>query len=144
MEIVHNLPHLQALLNTSAASLLGAGYYFIRKRNRSAHRACMVGALAVSAAFLTSYLIYHAKIGYIPFAGQGAIRPIYFAVLGSHVILAFLIVPVVLVTAGLALKGRFSWHRRIARWTLPVWLYVSVSGVMIYLLAYQVYLPKKH
>ena len=139
MEFVHDLPHLQAVLNTVTALLLVAGHYFIRRKNRAAHRACMTAALAVSAAFLASYLVYHSRVGYVPFAGQGFIRPVYFTVLGTHVLLAILILPFILVAVAFALKGNLSRHRRIVRWALPVWLYVSVSGVFVYLLNYHVY-----
>jgi putative membrane protein len=138
-DVVPNLPHLQVLLNTLAACLCGMGYYFIRKQNRSAHRACMIGALSLSAMFLVVYLIYHLQVGYTPFAGQGLVRPLYFMVLASHVILAALIVPMVATTLVYALRGNFIRHRRLARWTLPFWLYVSVTGVFNYLLVFHVY-----
>ncbi len=137
------MPHVQALLNASAAALLFAGYYYIKQKNRFAHRACMAGALVISTIFLVSYLTYHAEVGYQPFAGQGIIRPFYFTLLGSHVILAAIIVPMVLITVTYALKGNFNKHPLIARWTLPVWLYVSISGVIVYLLAFHVYPPQE-
>lgn len=140
-EIIPYLPHFQAILNTSAALLLGAGYYFIRTRNREAHRNAMIGALAISSVFMVSYLTYHAKVGYMPFAGQGMIRPFYFTMLASHVILAAAIVPMVLLTVVYAVKSNFSKHPRIARWTLPLWFYVSVSGVLIYILGFHIYKP---
>ena len=138
-EIIPYLPHFQAALNASAALLLATGYYFIRNRNRYAHRNCMSAALLISAVFMISYLTYHASVGYMPFAGQGVIRPVYFTMLASHVILAALIVPMVLVTVSYAVRGKFDRHPRIARWTLPVWLYVSVSGVLIYVLGFHIY-----
>jgi uncharacterized membrane protein YozB (DUF420 family) len=141
-EIIPYLPHFQAALNTSAALLLGVGYYFIRHQNRYAHRNCMIAALAISAIFLVSYLTYHARVGYMPFAGQGIIRPFYFTMLASHVILAAVIVPMVLVTVVYAIKGNFNRHPRIARWTLPLWFYVSVSGVLIYILGFHIYTPE--
>lgn len=141
-QVVPSLPHFQALLNTAATLLLASGYYFIRRRQTAQHRACMVSALAVSAVFMVSYLTYHAAVGYMPFAGQGLIRPLYFTLLASHVILAAVIVPLVLVTVYLALRGNFQRHPRWARWTLPLWLYVSVSGVAIYLLGFHVYPPQ--
>lgn len=140
-EIIPYLPHFQALLNTMATLLLLSGYAFIRSGNRQLHRAAMASALVVSAVFLVSYLIYHAHVGYMPFAGQGGIRPFYFTLLASHIILAAAIVPLVLMTVYFAIKGDFARHPRIARWTLPLWLYVSVSGVLIYLLAFHLYPP---
>ena len=138
-EIIPYLPHLQAILNTASAMLLSAGYYFIRNENRDLHRNCMVAALVVSAVFMVSYLTYHARVGYMPFAGEGMIRPFYFSLLASHVILAALIVPLVLTTVFFALKKDFLRHPRLARWTLPLWLYVSVSGVVIYILGFHIY-----
>ena len=140
-EIIPYLPHFQAILNTSAALFLGTGYYFVRSGNRQAHRNCMITALAISSVFMVSYLTYHAKVGYMPFAGQGAIRPFYFTLLASHVILAAVIVPLVLITVVYAIKGNFDRHPRIARWTLPLWFYVSVSGVLIYVLGFHIYTP---
>ena len=138
-EIIPWLPHFQALLNTIATLLLATGWYYIRRQQRSRHRNCMVGALIVSSIFMTSYLTYHAAVGYMPFAGQGLIRPFYFTLLASHVVLAAAIVPLVLITAWFAMRADFTRHPRIARWTLPLWLYVSVSGVVIYLLGFHVY-----
>ena len=140
-EIIPYLPHFQAMLNTSAALFLGAGYYFIRTQNRNAHRNCMITALLISTVFMISYLTYHAKVGYMPFAGQGMIRPFYFTLLASHVILAAIIVPMVLLTVVYAIRSNFIKHPRIARWTLPLWFYVSVSGVLIYILGFHVYKP---
>jgi uncharacterized membrane protein YozB (DUF420 family) len=99
----------------------------------------MVSALLVSTVFMIFYLYYHAKIGNIPFAGVGTVRPVYFTLLASHVILAAVLFPLVLVTAGLAIRGNTRRHRRIARWTLPIWLYVSITGVIIYLMAFHIY-----
>ena len=138
-EIIPYLPHFQAILNTSAAILLGAGYYYIRSKNRNLHRLCMSAALIISSVFMVSYLTYHASVGYMPFAGQGIIRPFYFTLLASHVILAAAIVPLVLLTVTFALMGNFNKHPRLARWTLPLWFYVSVSGVLIYILGFHVY-----
>jgi putative membrane protein len=140
-QIIPYLPHFQAALNTAATLLLTAGYYFIRIRNRYAHRNCMITALGISAVFMISYLTYHASVGYMPFTGQGMIRPIYFTMLASHVILAAVIVPLVLITVIYAATGKFDKHPRIARWTLPIWLYVSVSGVVIYVLGFHIYTP---
>ena len=138
------LPHISALLNASAALLLGSGYYFIRTKNRDAHRYCMIAALITSSVFMVSYLTYHAEVGYMPFAGKGIIRPVYFTMLASHVILAAIIVPMVLVTVVYAIKANFSKHPRIARWTLPLWFYVSISGVLIYILGFHIYTPGKY
>lgn len=140
--IIPYLPHFQALLNTLATLLLSAGYYFIRNAERGRHRNCMAAALVVSGLFMVSYLTYHAAVGYMPFAGQGIIRPFYFTLLASHVILAAVIVPLVLVTVFFAIRGNFIRHPRLARWTLPLWLYVSLSGVVIYLLGFHVYPPE--
>lgn len=140
-EIVPYLPHFQAALNSIATLLLACGAYFIRRRQRDRHRNCMIAALVVSGVFLVSYLTYHAAVGYMPFAGQGMIRPFYFTLLATHIVLAAAIVPLVLVTVFHALRGNFGRHPRVARWTLPLWLYVSVSGVAIYLLGFHVYPP---
>jgi len=138
-EIIPYLPHFQAMLNTAAALLLATGYRFIRNQNRDQHRLCMIAALAVSTVFMVSYLTYHARVGYLPFEGQGIIRPFYFTLLASHVILAAVIVPLVLSTVFFAITGNFNRHPRIARWTLPLWFYVSVSGVLIYVLGFHIY-----
>jgi uncharacterized membrane protein YozB (DUF420 family) len=138
-EIIPYLPHFQAMLNTAAALLLATGYRFIRNQNRDQHRLCMIAALAVSTVFMISYLTYHARVGYLPFEGQGIIRPFYFTLLASHVILAAVIVPLVLSTVFFAITGNFNRHPRIARWTLPLWFYVSVSGVLIYVLGFHIY-----
>ena len=130
------LPTLNAALNTLSAVFICAGYLFIRNNNRDAHRRCMVAALACSALFLISYLVYHFQVGSVGFKGQGWIRPVYFAILITHTILAAAVVPLVLITLIRALRERFDSHRRIARWTFPIWLYVSVTGVVIYLMLY--------
>ncbi|TNF92397.1 MAG: DUF420 domain-containing protein [Gammaproteobacteria bacterium] len=139
MEIIPVIPPALAILNTLSASLVSVGYINIRKNNREIHRACMIGALAVSTIFMIFYLYYHAKVGYIPFAGQGNIRYVYFSLLASHVILAAIVLPMVLITAGLAIMNKFGAHRRIARWTFPTWLYVSISGVIIYIMSFHIY-----
>lgn len=131
-----DLPTLNAALNSLAATLLAAGYLMIRQGRVEAHRACMLSAFATSTLFLVSYLVYHAKVGSVPFTGQGAIRVMYFAILISHIVLAAVVLPLALVTLSRGLKGRFESHRRIARWTLPVWLYVSITGVIVYLMLY--------
>lgn len=141
MDLIEILPPVQASLNITAASLMSVGYFFIRRGNRSAHKISMISALVVSTLFFIFYLYYHSVVGNIPFAGQGVVRPIYFSVLITHVILAAAIVPLVLVTVSFVLRGKFQQHRRVARWTLPVWLYVSVTGVLIYLLAFHIYPP---
>lgn len=143
-EIIPYLPHFQAALNTCAALLLSAGYYFIKTDNHHAHKKCMITALLISTVFMISYLTYHAEVGYTPFTGQGLIRPFYFTILASHVILAALIVPMVLATAYFAFTGNFNRHPRIARWTLPLWFYVSVTGVLIYILGFHIYAPATH
>lgn len=134
---VHDLPTLNATLNAISTVLLVTGYVFIRRSQRDRHRACMLAALAASVLFLASYSIYHAQVGSVPFRKAGLIRPVYFAILITHVILAAAIVPLALVTVSRALGGRFDRHRRIARWTLPIWLYVSVTGVVVYLMLYR-------
>jgi uncharacterized membrane protein YozB (DUF420 family) len=131
------LPAVNATLNGVATVFLTAGWVFIRRREIARHRACMLGAFVTSALFLTSYLVYHANVGSVPFGGQGAIRLAYFAILITHITLAALILPLALVTLSRALARRFDKHRRIARWTLPIWLYVSVTGVVIYVMLYQ-------
>ena len=136
---ISQLPHLNALLNTTSAILLVIGYRFIRQRRLNAHRNCQVSAVVTSVLFLTSYLIYHYYHGDTKFLGQGIVRPFYFAILISHVVLAIVIVPLVLVTLYRAARGDFLRHRKIARWTLPIWLYVSVTGVIVYLMLYHIY-----
>ena len=134
---VTDLPALNATLNATSTVLLIAGYIFIRRGERQKHKACMIAALVVSALFLTSYLIYHAQVGSVPFTGTGWIRVVYFSVLIPHVILAAAVVPPILITASRGLSAKYDQHKRIARWTLPVWLYVSVTGVIVYLMLYQ-------
>ncbi|MGH9901544.1 MAG: DUF420 domain-containing protein [Pyrinomonadaceae bacterium] len=133
------LPHLNALLNATSGALLVAGFYFISRRRVAAHVVCMISALAVSTLFLISYLVYHFNHGSTKFTGQGLVRPLYFTILGTHTILAMVIAPLILVTVWRAARGEFWKHRRIARWTLPLWLYVSVTGVVVYLMLYQLY-----
>lgn len=137
------LPHLNAVLNGLSAIFLVTGYLLIRNGRVRAHRAMMTCALASSILFLISYLTYHFVFrGLTRFQGQGIIRPIYFIILFTHTVLAALIVPFVLVTLARALRADFVRHRRIARWTFPLWLYVSVTGVIVYLLLYQIYPPR--
>ena len=132
-----DLPTLNAVLNTACVFLLVAGWALVRRGRRDAHRVAMLGALATSAAFLASYLVYHFEVGSVRFAGRGAIRTVYFALLLSHTVLAAAIVPLVLVTVARALRGRFAAHRALARYTLPLWLWVSASGVVVYWMLYR-------
>lgn len=132
-----SLPTLNAALNSASALLLAAGFLFIRSGRVAAHRLCMLSAFATSTLFLTSYLIYHYHVGSVPFPGRGWIRVVYFAILISHTTLAVVIVPLVLITLTRALKSDFVRHRRIARWTLPLWFYVSVTGVVVYWMLYR-------
>ena len=134
---VADLPAVNAALNLTAAVLIAIGFYFIREKNIRAHKVCMISALAVSAVFLVSYLTYHYHAGSVRFTKQGWIRNVYFPLLISHTTLAAIVLPMVLRTVFLALKGRFRKHVRIARWTFPVWMYVSVTGVLVYLMLYR-------
>jgi uncharacterized membrane protein YozB (DUF420 family) len=134
---ISDLPALNATLNAIAATLLVCGYVLIRRGRRRLHQQCMLGALATSALFLISYVTYHYNAGSRPFTGQGPIRVVYFAILVTHVVLAAAILPLALVTATRGLRSQFDRHVSIARWTLPIWLYVSVTGVVIYLMLYQ-------
>jgi putative membrane protein len=133
------LPTLNALLNGTSAVLLTAGWIFIRRRKIAAHRACMLGAFAISTLFLVSYVVYHALAGSRPFTGQGPIRWLYVALLLSHIVLAVAMVPFVLTTLYRALGGDFVRHARLARKTAPVWLYVSVTGVVVYWMLYRLF-----
>jgi putative membrane protein len=130
---------LNASLNGTSAILLAGGYAAIRGGKIAVHKAFMISAFVVSSVFLASYLLYHYRVGHVAFHGQGWIRPVYFVLLTSHTILAVVIVPMILVTLRRAWIGRFDRHRIIARWTLPLWFYVSVTGVIVYLLVYQIY-----
>jgi uncharacterized membrane protein YozB (DUF420 family) len=134
---VTDLPALNATLNAISTVLLVTGWVLIKRGERQKHKACMVAALITSALFLTSYVIYHAQVGSVPFTGTGWIRTVYFSVLIPHVILAAAIVPPILITASRGLTAKYDQHRRIARWTLPLWLYVSVTGVIVYWMLYQ-------
>jgi uncharacterized membrane protein YozB (DUF420 family) len=138
-EYISYLPHLNAILNATCALLLFSGYSFIRAGRVAAHRTCQMAAVVASVIFLASYLTYHYHHGATRFAGEGLARPIYFTILISHTILAIVIVPLVGVTLYRALKADFVRHRRIARLTLPLWLYVSITGVIVYLMLYQIY-----
>jgi len=132
-----DLPEANAALNAATALLLSAGYVMIRRGRRTAHQTCMLSAFAVSVLFLASYLYYHAHAGVRHFEGAGWIRSAYFAILMSHTILAAAIVPLAVTTVVLGLSSRFPRHRRIARWTLPLWLYVSLTGVVVYVMLYR-------
>lgn len=132
------LPSLNAALNASATCFLLAGVFFIKRKEVRRHRACMVTALGLSTAFLISYLVHHARVGSVPFRGQGVWRTIYFTILVPHVLLSAVVVPLALFTVYRAYKGRFEAHRRVARYTFPIWLYVSVSGVAVYVMLYRV------
>jgi uncharacterized membrane protein YozB (DUF420 family) len=134
---LHDLPALNATLNAIATVLLTSGWILIKRKRRDAHRLCMLGAFGVSTAFLTSYLIYHFNVGSVPFQKTGAIRTVYLSILLTHIVLAAAIVPMILITLSRALSARFDQHRRIARWTMPLWLYVSVTGVVIYVMLYR-------
>jgi len=139
MLTISDLPALNATLNGIAAILLVTGYLFIKQGRRRQHQWCMLGALTTSALFLVSYVTYHLHAGSRPFPGQGPIRVVYFGILITHVILAAVIVPLALLTAVRGLRSQFDKHVRIARWTFPVWVYVSVTGVVIYLMLYELY-----
>jgi len=141
MTSYHVLAPLNSILNSLAAILLFSGFYCIRRRWIRAHRACMIAAFVVSTAFFISYCVYHYEVGDVRFQGHGLIRPVYFTILISHIALAAAIVPLVLITLTRALRGNFERHRRIARWTWPIWIYVSLTGVVVYLMCYQLYPP---
>ena len=134
---VHDLPALNASLNATSGVLLLIGYTLIRARRIAAHRAVMIAAFAASVLFLVCYVVYHAQVGSVPFPRYGFVRPLYFTILITHVLLAFTVPPLAIITLSRGLKGRYPQHRRIARWTFPIWLYVSVTGVLVYVLLYQ-------
>jgi uncharacterized membrane protein YozB (DUF420 family) len=136
--VIAALPTVNATLNAIAAVLLVCGFVMIKRGRIETHRRFMLSAFATSALFLVSYVVYHANVGSRPFEGQGAIRLVYFAILISHVVLAAVILPMALITLTHALRRRFERHVPIARWTLPIWLYVSVTGVIVYLMLYQI------
>jgi uncharacterized membrane protein YozB (DUF420 family) len=136
---ISTLPLVNATLNGIAAVLLVTGYICIKRRRIVAHRRVMISAFATSVLFLLSYLIYHAQAGSRPFPGQGPIRTVYFLILISHVVLAAVIPPLAGLTLWRGLRGRFDRHVPLARWTLPLWLYVSVTGIVVYLMLYQLY-----
>lgn len=134
---ITDLPALNACLNSISTLLLAAGYFFIRRRQIERHRLAMTAAFVTSCLFLVSYLVYHYNVGSVPFTKQGWVRPVYFTILITHIVLAAAIVPLALITLNHAWRKRFDKHRRIARWTWPLWMYVSVTGVVIYLMLYQ-------
>jgi uncharacterized membrane protein YozB (DUF420 family) len=136
---IADLPALNATLNATSAVFLTAGYVFIRRGRITPHKRCMLAALVTSTLFLTSYVIYHANTGSRPFPGVGSVRYVYFSILITHVLLAVTILPLALVTATRGLRAQYERHVKIARWTLPLWWYVSVTGVVIYLMLYQMY-----
>lgn len=135
---ISDLPALNASLNATAAVFLVTGYAFIRTGRRTAHKRCMLAALTTSALFLTSYVVYHWNAGSRPFEGSGLAAAIYFPILITHVILAMTILPLALVTTARGLLAQYDRHVRIARWTLPIWLYVSITGVVIYVMLYRI------
>ena len=134
---VTDLPALNATLNATSAVLLCTGWYLIKHGRRIAHRNVMLAACGVSVAFLVSYLVYHAQVGSVRFTKQGPIRAVYFTILLTHTVLAAVIVPLVVVTLSRGLSAKYDRHRRIARWTMPLWLYVSVTGVIVYVMLYR-------
>ncbi|PYR17799.1 MAG: DUF420 domain-containing protein [Acidobacteria bacterium] len=134
---VHDLPAVNASLNALSGILLVTGYVLIRARRIQQHRACMIAAFAASSLFLISYVVYHVQVGSVRFTRQGFVRPLYYTILITHVTLAATVLPLAIITLSRGLKARFPEHRRIARWTLPVWMYVSVTGVLVYVLLYQ-------
>ena len=132
-----DLPTVNAALNATSAILVGSGFYFIRKKDIRAHKVCMIAAFGVSVVFLTSYLVYHYNVGSVRFTRQGWLRTVYFPLLITHTTLAAVIVPMVLRTLYLAVSNRISQHRSLARWMFPVWLYVSITGVVVYVMLYR-------
>jgi uncharacterized membrane protein YozB (DUF420 family) len=134
-------PALNAFLNASSAVLIGTGYYFIKSGRRNAHKRMMIAAFVTSTLFLISYLYYHLvlRAGVTHFQGQGIWRPVYFSILISHTFLAAVVVPFILITLYRALSGKFARHRAIARYTFPIWMYVSVTGVVIYMMLYKIF-----
>ena len=138
-QIVLYLPHLNALLNTLSATMIGFGYYFIRNRKYIAHKNCMIAALMFSTAFLISYTMYHLQVGKTPFLGTGIVRPVYFTILATHVILAIISLVLVSTVTIYALRKTIGEHLRLARWTLVIWVYVSLTGLVIYLMVFHIY-----
>lgn len=140
MAVDYNIfPALNASLNGASALLITGGRLLIRRQKVRLHRACMIAAVTSSSLFLISYLYYHAHVHSVHFPGQGWVRPLYFTILISHTLLAATVVPMVILSLSYGLRGRFDRHRRIARWTFPIWLYVSITGVVVYVMLYQIY-----
>jgi uncharacterized membrane protein YozB (DUF420 family) len=136
---ISDLPAVNACLNSASAVFLAFGFYFIKRQRQIAHRNCMIGALIASTLFLASYVTYHMNAGRTEFHNPAWFRPIYLVILLTHTLLAMVIVPLVLITVSRAFRKRWELHKRIARWTWPIWMYVSVTGVLIYLLLYQIF-----
>jgi len=134
---VHDLPAVNASLNALSGILLACGYTLMRQRRIELHRRFMIAAFAASSLFLVCYVIYHAQVGSVPFPRQGFVRLFYFVILITHVVMAATVPPLAIITLTRGLKGRYPQHRRIARWTFPIWMYVSVTGVLVYVLLYQ-------
>ena len=134
---VHDLPAVNASLNAVSGILLACGYTLMRLRRIELHRKFMIAAFVMSSLFLVCYLVYHAQVGSVPFLRHGFVRPLYFTILISHVVLAATVPPLAVISMTRGLKGRYPQHRRIARWTFPIWMYVSVTGVLVYVLLYQ-------
>jgi uncharacterized membrane protein YozB (DUF420 family) len=134
---IHDLPAVNATLNATSAVLLTTGYRLIRQGRRQTHKRVMLAAFAVSILFLISYLVYHSQVGSVRYPHSGLIRTVYLSILVTHTVLAATVPILAIVTLRRALKGEFHRHRRLARWTLPIWLYVSVTGVVVYLMLYQ-------
>lgn len=140
MQIDYSIfPAIDATLNGTTAVLLVIGHHFIKRGSMAKHRAVMIAAFATSSVFLACYLYYHFHVGSVHFRGQGWSRPVYFSILISHTVLAAVVVPMILITLPLGLRNRFDRHRRIARWTYPIWMYVSVTGVVVYLMLYKIF-----
>ena len=135
--LIHTLPAINATLNAISGVLLFVGYLLIRVRRIELHRRCMIAAFTASSLFLVCYVVYHAQVGSVRFTREGLVRPLYFSILITHVTLAAVVVPLAVVTLSRGLQARYPKHRTIARWTLPIWLYVSVTGVLVYVLLYQ-------
>jgi len=135
--VIEYFPAINASLNATSGTLLLIGYFLIRARRIELHRKFMIAAFSASSLFLVCYVIYHAQVGNVRFTRQGIVRPIYFTILITHVSLAFVVLPLAIVTLSRGLKGAYPRHRAIARWTFPIWMYVSVSGVLVYVLLYQ-------
>lgn len=140
MQVDYSLfPPIDATLNATTAILLAIGHSFIKRGAMAKHRATMIAAFSVSSVFLACYLYYHLHVGSVRFQGTGWVRPLYFSILISHTVLAAVVVPMILITLTLGLTNKFDRHRRLARWTYPIWMYVSVTGVIVYLMLYKLF-----